>query len=90
MPGMVCSVKVNAAADADSRIIIPLSAVELDTDNSKFVWVVVGNKAQQRMVSTGDFSDGGGVVITSGLQTGDRVIVGGAQKVSQGMTVKVK
>ena len=90
MPGMVCSVKVNAVVDADSKITVPLSAVELDTDNSKFVWVVVGHRAQQRKVCTGKFAEGGWVVITSGLEYGDCVIVGGAQKVSQGMTVKVK
>lgn len=86
MPGMVCNVSLQPGLPID-KIVIPMRAVELDTDNARFVWVVVGGKAVKRPISLGDFA-GDGVEVVSGLSAGDRLIIDGAQKVSQGMRVK--
>ncbi len=85
LPGMVCSVRLKKQDTADN-IVIPMSAVELDTDNTRFVWVVRNGKAYRRNVTIGNFM-AGGVEIRSGLSAGDRVIVGGMQKVCDGMKV---
>lgn len=85
LPGMVCSVRLKTKDTADN-IVIPMEAVELDTDNTRFVWVVRGGKAYRRNVVIGNFMSGG-VEIRSGLSSGDRVIVGGMQKVCDGMSV---
>ena len=85
LPGMVCSVRLKRQDTADN-IVIPMSAVELDTDNTRFVWVVRNGKAYRRNVTIGNFM-AGGVEIRSGLSAGDRVIVGGMQKVCDGMKV---
>ena len=91
MPGMVCSVRMVGAADnrlaVSSIISIPLNAVKLDTDNRRFVWLVVGGKAHQQYVTLGDFTENG-VIVTAGLKIGDCVITDGSQKVSEGMEVK--
>lgn len=95
LPGMVCSVRVNADGWASSGqdcrpsvLSVPLEAVKLDSDNRRFVWLVVGGKAKRQYVETGDFTEKG-VAVTSGLHVGDRVITDGSQKVSDGMKVSV-
>ena len=71
---------------APAHIIVPPQSVELDVDNSRFVWTVVNGKAHQQPVTIGDF-EGDGIIILSGLHTGDQVIINGQQKVSEGMMV---
>ena len=70
-----------------SYLVIPANCIELDVDNSRFVWTVVDGKAHQQPVEVGDFK-GDGIIILSGLRPGDKVIVNGQQKVSEGMKVE--
>ena len=86
LPGMVCNAQIQGSAAAPAHIIVPPQSVELDVDNSRFVWTVVNGKAHQQPVTTGDF-EGDGIIILSGLHTGDQVIINGQQKVSEGMKV---
>ncbi|WP_448790516.1 efflux RND transporter periplasmic adaptor subunit [Bacteroides graminisolvens] len=88
MPGMVCKVGVHSH-EAEAGIVLPNHTVQLQPDGKKFVWVVKGNAASQRMVSTGELTTQG-VVITAGLQPGDEVIVSGNQKVSEGTKIAIK
>lgn len=88
MPGMVCKVNISAGAKPE-QVTVPLSAVELDTDNTRFVWIVNNGKAVRRKITVGDFA-GEGVQVISGLNQGDKVITSGAQKVSEGMKVNIK
>lgn len=90
MPGMVCDVQLDGGTGrADNQIVIPVNCVQLDADNRRFVWIVQGGKAYQRYITTGDFTDNG-VIVNSGLSSGDMLITEGAQKVSDGMKVKVQ
>lgn len=86
LPGMVCNAQIQGSAAAPAHIIVPPQSVELDVDNSRFVWTVVNGKAHQQPVTIGDF-EGDGIIILSGLHTGDQVIINGQQKVSEGMKV---
>lgn len=85
LPGMACAVS-HGVRSSSSPIVIPMNSVELDTDNTRFVWVVVGGKAHRRNITIGDFA-GGGIQVVGGLSIGDRLITDGAQKVSEGMKV---
>ena len=87
LPGMVCNAQVQGSAATPSHITVPPQSIELDADNSRFVWTVVNGKAHQQPVTTGDF-EGDGIVILSGLKAGDQVIINGQQKVSEGMNVE--
>ena len=92
MPGMVCSVQLLGGVPSgagSAALSVPIDAVKLDSDNRRFVWLAVGGKAKQQYVTIGDFTDGG-VIVTSGLSAGDKVITEGSQKVSQGMAVRVR
>lgn len=86
LPGMVCNAQIQGSAASPAHIIVPPQSVELDVDNSRFVWTVVNGKAHQQPVTIGDF-EGDGIIILSGLHTGDQVIINGQQKVSEGMKV---
>ena len=82
-PGMIS--KVMLKADVNSAIIIPANAILINKDG-KFVWVVENERATRRMIQISGYS-GTGVVVSEGLQGGDKVIVEGYQKVSEGMKV---
>ena len=83
-PGMVCKVRLSEVSDS-LRIRIPASSVEMDS-NGRFVWVVKDGIVGRTYVTVDGYQDQG-VVISSGLQPGDKVIVKGAAKVSTGMKV---
>lgn len=88
LPGMVCNARVMGFTPTapQAHVTVPANCIELDVDNSRFVWTVVNGKAHQQPVQVGNF-EGDGVVILSGLKSGDRLIVNGQQKVSEGMRV---
>jgi RND family efflux transporter MFP subunit len=83
-PGMVCKVRLSETSDS-MRIRIPASAVEMDS-NGRFVWVVKDGVVGRSYVQVDGYQEQG-VVISSGLEPGDKVIVKGAAKVSTGMKV---
>lgn len=87
MPGMVC--KVNMDREASESVVIPASVVRTDMDG-RYVWTLGPDDVVcKTRVTTGGFS-GDGVIITSGLVPGDRLITDGAYKVSSGMKVNVQ
>ena len=86
MPGMV--VKASFAVPettGDRRIVVPASAVQMDTEG-KYVWTVVDGRVRKVHIVPDGYS-GRGVIVSEGLSSGDRVIVEGFQKVSTGMEV---
>ena len=83
-PGMVCKVRLSEVSE-DLRIRIPASAVEMDS-NGKFVWVVNDGTVARTYVTVDGYQEQG-VVISAGLEPGDKVVVKGAAKVSTGMKV---
>lgn len=88
LPGMICSLK-GYKVSSSSAVIIPEKGVQIDFDNSHFVWIVKDGKAVHRIIHTGKVTPQG-VIVTSGLATGDKVIVEGEQKVYDGARIKVK
>lgn len=84
LPGMVCKVRTGKGVPG---ITVPASVVMTGMDG-KYVWTVKDGKATKSQIVTGGFA-GNGVVVTSGLEPGDVVIVEGAHKVSTGMPVKI-
>ena len=83
-PGMVCKVRLSEVSDS-LRIMVPASSVEMDS-NGRFVWIVKDGVVGRSYVTVGGYQEQG-VVITSGLEAGNKVIVKGAAKVSTGMKV---
>lgn len=88
MPGMVCQVLISSDTTTKG-IIIPNSAIQISHTGEHFVWLAKEGAATQKIVSIGAITNQG-VVVTSGLAQGDKVIVEGNQKVSDGMKIEVR
>ena len=87
MPGMVCKVYIEQP-DKPENIAIPNRAIQISHDNKKFVWLADGNTAKRRFITTGSLSNSG-VIVETGLSEGDKLIIEGYQKVSEGMKINI-
>ena len=85
LPGMVCKVQLERVTD-NYAIVVPQQAI-LISGQEKFVWLVKEGRAHRQSITTGDIIDEG-VVVESGLTTGDIVIVQGQNKVCEDTEVK--
>jgi membrane fusion protein (multidrug efflux system) len=87
-PGMFVTARVSGATRPDA-IVVPQLAVQQGS-NGHLVYVVKqdGN-AEVRPVIVGDYQGDKDIVIMSGLQAGDRVVVDGAMRVVPGQPVKI-
>jgi RND family efflux transporter MFP subunit len=85
LPGMVCKVKLENT-DGGYTIIVPQQAIQI-SGQDKFVWMVKDGKAHRQGVTTGDVINEG-VVVETGLTSGDVIIVEGQNKVSEDVKVK--
>lgn len=86
LPGMICDVMIDKASSTEG-VILPVSSVLLTADNANFVWLDSAGTARKRIVKTGAMLPEG-IMIESGLTDGDKVIVAGMDKVSQGTKVE--
>lgn len=87
LPGMVCDVYISST-DSARAIVLPAQSVKLSDEGTHFVWIADDSTATKRMVQIGNLAPDG-IVITEGLQPGDKVIVEGEQKVSEGTKIKI-
>jgi RND family efflux transporter MFP subunit len=83
-PGMYADVTFNLE-QKDNALIIPASAV-IAGDQPSVMLVDSDNRVQQRHIVLG-ISDANSQEVTSGLQPGDRVIIGGRSEVQPGQKV---
>ena len=66
-------------------VVVPEEAV-VPVQGANFVWVVADNKATQRQIGIGVRTPGL-VEVTSGLEVGEQVVVGGAERLFPGAPV---
>lgn len=81
--------KVYLDSDAGKGVVIPSDAVRL-CDDGRYVWVVSGEGTVSRRIIQVSAYAGHGVVVESGLEAGEQVVVEGMDKVSGGMSVNVR
>lgn len=88
LPGMLSDVQVETGRKG-KRIAIPATAIVRDEDNLTYVFVVNNqNKAVRRRIVSGDL-DGDQVMISSGLEINDRVVVSGQKNIKDGQAVTI-
>lgn len=85
MPGMVCKVSLQQEK-TEQNIVVPNASVQIATDGSRFVWLADGDIAKRRSITIGALTDNG-ITVESGLDAGDKLIVEGFQKISDGMKI---
>jgi len=85
MPGMVTEVVLEEepSSSVSDQCVMPANIVQLDENNRSFVWIEEAGKARKCVITCGDFT-ANGIVVTSGLKNGDRIIVEGQHKVCEG------
>lgn len=88
LPGMVCRVTVLDTLPAGC-IVIPARAVQQGGDARRFVWLVRDGIAIRRNITTGKLVDNN-IVVTGGLEEGNRIVVKGTQKIGEGTKIVVK
>jgi len=88
MPGMVCNVSLTSSNIAKG-FLIPNKAIQIEYTGKRFVWVADKERASRRYVETGEMTNDG-VVVSGQLTKGDKVIVEGMQKISEGMKIEIK
>jgi membrane fusion protein (multidrug efflux system) len=82
---------VNVSVERDKpeeRLVVPQTALQLDQSGSYVLVVNPQDEVEQQPIQTGQAYQGN-LVVESGLQAGDRVIVEGIQKVRPGQKVQV-
>ena len=86
LPGMVCSANI-CTTEKDSAVVLPQSSVMLDFNGLKYVWMAKDSKSVKRMITTAGVNSDG-VIVTKGLNYGEKVIIEGMDKVSEGTKIR--
>jgi membrane fusion protein, multidrug efflux system len=84
LPGMFIEARLATAQRAGAVVVAEDAVQPLRTAN--VVWAVVGGKATRRVVRLGTRSQGA-VEIVSGVKAGEVVVVGGLERMAEGMAV---
>ena len=87
LPGMICQAFTNYM-QGTTGVFVPANLIQLDANNNTFVWVVNGGRAAKRQIIISRETAQGAQVV-GGLTSGDKIIVSGQQKVSNGMKVEI-
>ncbi len=89
-PGMLCNVFIGSN-DAGKVLCIPQQAVMVDAAGKSYVYVAdsIASQALRRNVNTGALTAQGSIIITGGLEIGDRVITQGYQKINDRSLIKI-
>ena len=87
LPGMVASVQFEAAPSQGAYILMPITSIQKKSDGSLFVWTVAQDSTTHRTAVTIGQTFGNRAVIASGIETGQRIVTEGYQKLSEGTRV---
>ncbi len=88
-PGMVCNVAIHSNSSTN-QVVIPSNVIQIDKNGQKYVFIADANasKVMKKYVEVGSPYQNG-IIITSGLQAGDQLIIEGYQKVSENTIIQI-
>ncbi|WP_157305973.1 efflux RND transporter periplasmic adaptor subunit [Chitinophaga tropicalis] len=87
LPGMLTDISI-VTGRQQAAIAIPATAVVRDADDLTYVFVANGeNKAIRKRISTGRLTGASQVVITEGLNEGDKLITAGQTQLKDGSAI---
>ena len=88
LPGMVANVQFDAKAGQEGgQQTMPITAIQRKSDGTLFVWTVGKDSTAHRTVVTIGETIGNRVSAASGISEGQRIIIEGYQKLSEGTKV---
>lgn len=85
--GMTAAVSIGSTAEP--VISIPVTAVYQAGNSTPAVWVVTDGTVTQRSIQTGNYGKDNTVQIISGLRQGERIVIAGVHKMTEGQQVKL-
>lgn len=86
-PGSFVDVSVDVGASRES-VVVPRSAVRA-TDHGYVGYVIEGDTARERVVGLGMSTKDGWVEVRTGLKPGEKLVIRGAEALTEGAKVKV-
>ena len=88
LPGMVASVRfISEGSQAIGSKMVPVTALQKKSDGTLFVWTVGKDSTAHRTTVTIGQTQGNYVNVVDGLSIGDRIVIEGYQKLSEGTKV---
>ena len=91
LPGMVAEVRFAAAmpqpTEPQGMLTVPVTAVQRQTGGGLFVWTVGDDSRAHRTAVATASTQGNRIVVSEGLSEGQRIVVEGYQKLSEGTKV---
>ncbi|MCB9201853.1 MAG: efflux RND transporter periplasmic adaptor subunit [Flavobacteriales bacterium] len=87
-PNLIAKVKLIDYVNGNA-IVVPKSILKIDASGNNFVFVLKGDKVEQRKITVGK-QNNDGVEIVNGLSEGETVVVGGIQQLEDGNKVEVR
>lgn len=89
-PGMSCMVTMQSADPVTDAVSLPVSAVYAPAEGGTYVWVVIGgDRVERRAVTLGELYGRDRVVVDSGVEPGERVVMAGVYQLRQGERVRI-
>lgn len=87
LPGMLANIKINPGI-TENAITIPATAVVRDADDITYVYVVnAQNKAIRKRIIAGHITGKEEIIVTNGLQEGEKVVTAGQTRLKDGESV---
>jgi RND family efflux transporter MFP subunit len=89
-PGMTCIAIVSVAESDRQAVALPLTAIYAPVGSYDSVWIVDDDeRVERRKVTLGGLSGSSDVVVVDGVKAGERVVVAGVYKLTEGEIVRV-
>lgn len=85
LPGMVTDVYI-ISSEEKPAIVLPAHIVQIDEGNHTFVWTNKDGKASKKVITCGEYTHDG-IVVESGIEVGDEIIISGQHKVCEGSAI---
>lgn len=90
IPGMSCTVTMRMVDDVRELISVPISAIYAPMSDGNYVWVVDSmDVVSRRRVYLGEIFDRDRVFVDSGVMPGERVVVAGVYRITDGEKVRI-
>ncbi len=89
-PGFSCTITVQSEEPLKGAISLPLSAIYAPAEGGTYVWIIDSqNRVERRKVTLGELYSSNRVIVTSGVKSGERVVVAGVYQLQEGVEVKL-